>query len=145
MSLRSLLTARKALSLPARVPQGHASKPLARNARSFAFVIEKSKGSWITDTCGNRYLDAFSSYSSVNFGHLHPQLYKAFLRQSQRCSVFSRTSTSDVLLGLAETVHDYYRASIVGHAPRVIPMNSGVEAAETAVKLARKRCDLVSR
>lgn len=111
---------------------------LGKNSKSLKFIIEKAKGSWLWDTNGKKYLDAFSSYSSVNFGHLHPKLYTSFLRQSKKVSVFSRTSTSDALLGLCETIHECYHQSIVGNQLRVIPMNSGAEAGETAVKLARK-------
>ena len=75
---------------------------LAKNSRSLKMIIDSAKGSWIYDTAGRKYLDAFASYSSVNFGHRHPVLFKAFIRQAERLSVFSRTSTSDVLLGLCD-------------------------------------------
>lgn len=111
---------------------------LGRNSKSFQFIIEKAKGSWLWDTTGKVYLDAFSSYSSANFGHCHPRLYKKFIQQSKKLSVFSRTSTSDVLVELCDTLHQHYHSSIQTGNLSVIPMNSGVEAGETAVKLARK-------
>jgi len=111
---------------------------LAKNSKSLRFVIDQARGSWIYDTAGRKYLDAFASYSSVNFGHRHPVLFKAFLRQAERLSVFSRTSTSDVLLGMCEKISECYGDSIAGGRLKVIPMNSGCEAGETAVKLARK-------
>jgi len=111
---------------------------LGRNSRSFPFIIQRAKGSWITDINGISYLDAFSSFSSANFGHQHPKLLNAFMKQAKTLSVFSRTSTSDVLLELCEEMYQIYQQQIVGGALRVIPMNSGVEAGETAIKLARK-------
>ena len=111
---------------------------LGRNSKSFSFIIEKAKGSWIWDNNGKKYLDVFSSFSSANFGHCHPHLYKKFIQQSKKLSVYSRTSTSDVLLELCDTLHHHYHTSIKTDHLKVIPMNSGVEAGETAVKLARK-------
>ena len=111
---------------------------LGRNSRSFSFIIQRAKGSWITDINGISYLDAFSSFSSANFGHQHPKLLTAFKKQAKTLSVFSRTSTSDVLLELCEEMYRIYQCQIVGGALRVIPMNSGVEAGETSIKLARK-------
>jgi ornithine--oxo-acid transaminase len=111
---------------------------LARNSKSFSFVIEKAKGSWLYDTTGKKYLDAFSSFSSANFGHCHPLLHKKLIEQSKKLSVFSRTCSSDVLLTLCDILQQYYHASIQTSSLKTIPMNSGVEAGETAVKLARK-------
>ncbi len=111
---------------------------LSRNSKSFQFIIDKAKGSWLWDTTGKTYLDAFSSYSSANFGHCHPRLFKKFIQQSKKLSVFSRTSTSDVLIELCDTLFQHYHPSIQTGQLKVIPMNSGVEAGETAVKLARK-------
>lgn len=111
---------------------------LCKNSKSLAFILSHAKGSWLFDTNGKKYLDAFSSYSSVNYGHLHKTLYKAFIKQSKKVSVFSRTSTSDVLLELCDTLHSTYHKQMVGGHFKTIPMNSGVEACETAVKLARK-------
>lgn len=112
---------------------------LAKNSTSLRrILLQRAKGSWVWDSSGKKYLDAFSSYSSVNFGHQNPLLYQQLIRQSSRVSVFSRTLTSDILLSLCETVYDYYSSYIVSGKPRVVPMNSGVEAGETAVKFARK-------
>ena len=111
---------------------------LARNSTSLRMILERAKGSWVWDVSGKKYLDAFSSYSSANFGHQHPLLYQQLIRQSQHVSVFSRTLTSDILLSLCELVYEYYSKYIVGGKIGVIPMNSGVEAGETAVKFARR-------
>ena len=111
---------------------------LARNSRSFSFIIKRAKGAWITDSAGTSYFDAFSSFSSANFGHCHPRLLNAFKKQAETLSVFSRTSTSDVLLELCSHLHSLYQNQITGNRLRVIPMNSGVEAGETAIKLVRK-------
>ncbi len=111
---------------------------LARNSTSLRMILEKAKGSWLWDVSGKKYLDAFSSYSSANFGHQHPLLYQQLIRQSQRVSVFSRTLTSDILQSLCELVYEYYSKYVVGGRIGVVPMNSGVEAGETAVKFARR-------
>jgi ornithine--oxo-acid transaminase len=111
---------------------------LARNSTSLRMILQRAKGSWVWDASGKKYLDAFSSYSSANFGHQHPLLRQELIRQSQKVSVFSRTLTSDILLSLCELVYDYYHKFIIGGQLSVIPMNSGVEAGETAVKFSRK-------
>ena len=113
-------------------------KSLAHNSRSLPFIINHSKGSWIWDIHNIKYFDAFSSFSSVNFGHCHPTLRKTLSDQSKKLSVFSRTSTSDVLLSLCEELYTHYASCVPGNSLKVVPMNSGVEAGETAVKLARK-------
>jgi ornithine--oxo-acid transaminase len=113
-------------------------KSLAHNSWSLPFIIKNAKGSWIMDIHNTKYFDAFSSYSSVNFGHCHPTLRKTLIAQSKKLSVFSRTSTSDVLLSLCDELYTHYASSIPGNSLKVVPMNSGVEAGETAVKLARK-------
>ena len=113
-------------------------KSLAHNSRSLPFIVNQSKGSWIWDIHNIKYFDAFSSFSSVNFGHCHPHLCKTLSKQSKKLSVFSRTSTSDVLLSLCEELYTHYASCVPGNSLKVVPMNSGVEAGETAVKLARK-------
>ena len=111
---------------------------LSNNSKSFQFIIEKAKGSWIWDKSGKIYLDAFSSFSSANFGHCHPHLFRKLIQQTKKLSVFSRTSTSDVLIELCGEMSNLYSSSIKTNQLKVVPMNSGVEAGETAVKLARK-------
>ena len=111
---------------------------LAKNSTSLRLILKRARGSWLWDITGKKYLDAFSSYSSANFGHQHPLLYQELIRQSSHVSVFSRTLTSDTLLNLAEVVYDCYQSYIIGSKLSIVPMNSGVEAGETAVKFARK-------
>jgi ornithine--oxo-acid transaminase len=111
---------------------------LARNSTSLRMILEKAQGSWLWDVTGKKYLDAFSSYSSANFGHQNTLLYQHLIRQSTKVSVFSRTLSSDILLSLCEVVYEHFHPFIVGKDLHVVPMNSGVEAGETAVKFARK-------
>lgn len=111
---------------------------LGKNSTSLRMIIQRAKGSWLWDINNKKYLDAFSSYSSANFGHQHPFLHQRLIQQTNKVSVYSRTLTSDILLTLCETIHDLYSEYITGKKLRVIPMNSGVEAGETAVKFARK-------
>lgn len=111
---------------------------LGKNSTSLRMIIQRAKGSWLWDINNKKYLDAFSSYSSANFGHQHPFLHQRLIQQTHKVSVYSRTLTSDVLLSLCELIHNLYSEHITGNELRVIPMNSGVEAGETAVKFARK-------
>lgn len=111
---------------------------LGQNSRSLPLCIKKSAGSWLWDTNGRKYFDAFSSFSSANFGHQHPIIKTAIKRQIDLLSVFSRTMPSDVLLDLSKFIHLHYNKKIVSQQLRFIPMNSGVEAGETAIKIARK-------
>ena len=111
---------------------------LGRNSKSLPLIIRESRGSWLWDVNGKRYLDAFSSYSSVNFGHQNRLLKNALIRQLDSVSIFSRTMPSTILLELCKFIHLRYNKKIVTNELKFIPMTSGVEAGETAVKLARK-------
>jgi ornithine--oxo-acid transaminase len=111
---------------------------LGTNSRSLPLIIKEAKGSWLWDINGTRYIDAFSSFSSVNFGHKNQFLKQAMLHQMDRVSVFSRTMPSTVLLDLCKYIHNRYHSKIVSNHLKFIPMNSGVESGETAVKIARK-------
>lgn len=113
------------------------TKYLAKNSRSLSPIIEKGLGVFVYDVNGKRYLDAFSSYSSMNFGHSHPVLLKAFIEQSQKLSVFSRTCTSTALSDFCNNVNKYY-GKFFKDDIRVLPMNSGVESTETSIKVSRK-------
>jgi len=104
-------------------------------AQSYAplpVVANRAEGSWIWDTAGRSYLDMMSAYSAVSFGHGHPRLVAALTEQARRLSVTSRAIHSDQL---APFLSDLVRLTGMDLA---CPMNSGAEAVETAIKVARK-------
>ncbi|MGI4983984.1 MAG: ornithine--oxo-acid transaminase [Janthinobacterium lividum] len=99
---------------------------------SLPIVATRAEGSWIWDVDGRRYLDMMSAYSAVSFGHAHPRLLAALVEQAGRLAVTSRAVHSDQLAPfLAEVVR-------VTGFDKALPMNSGAEAVETAIKAARK-------
>ena len=104
----------------------------AHNYHPLDVVIHEAEGVWVTDVEGNRYLDCLSAYSAVNQGHCHPRIRQALIDQAYRVTLTSRAFRSDQLGLLYKALHD-----LTGYA-RVLPMNSGAEAVETAVKVARK-------
>jgi ornithine--oxo-acid transaminase len=95
-------------------------------------VIEKAEGVWVYDVDGKKYLDCLSAYSAVNQGHVHPEILKALLDQAKRVTLTSRAFRNDQLPLL------YKELSEMTGYEMSLPMNSGAEAVETAVKLARK-------
>jgi ornithine--oxo-acid transaminase len=104
----------------------------AHNYHPIDVVIHEAKGVWVTDVEGKRYLDCLSAYSAVNQGHAHPKILQAMIEQAHRVTLTARAFRNDQL-GL------FYKAlcDLTGYQ-RVLPMNSGAEAVETAIKLARK-------
>lgn len=104
----------------------------AHNYHPLDVVIEKAEGVWVYDVEGNKYLDCLSAYSAVNQGHVHPEILKAMLDQAKRVTLTSRAFRNDQLPLLYKEISEMtgYEMSL--------PMNSGAEAVETAVKLARK-------
>ena len=104
----------------------------AHNYHPLDVVIETAEGVWVTDVDGRRYLDCLSAYSAVNQGHGHPRIRQALIDQAYRVTLTSRAFRSDQLGLLYKELHD-----LTGYA-RALPMNSGAEAVETAVKVARK-------
>ncbi|MEB3206521.1 MAG: ornithine--oxo-acid transaminase [Vampirovibrionales bacterium] len=104
----------------------------AHNYHPLDIVIERAQGVWVTDTQGKRYLDGLSAYSAVNQGHCHPKILQAMLDQAHRVTLTSRAFRNDQLPVLCE------KLSKLTGMDRVLPMNSGAEAVETAIKLARK-------
>ena len=104
----------------------------AHNYHPLDVVIETAEGVWVTDVDGRRYLDCLSAYSAVNQGHGHPRIRQALIDQAYRVTLTSRAFRSDQLGLLYKQLHD-----LTGYA-RALPMNSGAEAVETAVKVARK-------
>jgi ornithine--oxo-acid transaminase len=104
----------------------------AHNYHPLDVVIEKAEGVWVYDVDGKKYLDCLSAYSAVNQGHVHPEILKALLDQAKRVSLTSRAFRNDQLPLL------YKELSEMTGYEMSLPMNSGAEAVETAVKLARK-------
>jgi ornithine--oxo-acid transaminase len=104
----------------------------ANNYHPLDVVIQRAEGVWVWDTDGNKYLDFLAAYSAVNQGHCHPRIRKAFVEQADRVTLTSRAFRSDQLGPLYRQVSE-----ISGYA-KMLPMNTGAEAVETAIKAARK-------
>ena len=104
----------------------------ARNYHPLPVVLVKGEGAYVWDDSGKRYLDMMSAYSAVSHGHCHPRLVKALCEQATRLAVVSRAFHSDRLAPLLEKV-----CTMTGQE-MALPMNSGAEAVETALKAARK-------
>lgn len=104
----------------------------AHNYRPLDVVIEKGEGVWVYDVDGKKYLDCLSAYSAVNQGHVHKEILNALVEQARKVTLTSRAFRNDQLPLLYKELSDMtgYEMSL--------PMNSGAEAVETAVKLARK-------
>lgn len=107
--------------------EGH----LAQNYRPLPVVIARGEGAWVTDVEGKRYLDLLSAYSALNFGHRHPAIVAALQEQLGRLTLTSRAYHNDQLGVFADAL-----ASLSGK-DLVLPMNTGAEAVETAIKAAR--------
>jgi ornithine--oxo-acid transaminase len=104
----------------------------AHNYHPLDVVIEHAEGVWVYDVEGNRYLDCLASYSAVNQGHCHPKILKAMIEQARRVTLTSRAFRNDQLPLFYQELHDLTGFEMA------LPMNSGAEAVETAVKAARK-------
>ena len=104
----------------------------AKNYHPLDVVITRGEGVWVWDVEGNRYLDCLAAYSAVNQGHCHPRIVAALQEQAGRLTLTSRAFRNDQLGPFYEAV-----ATLTGY-PRVLPMNTGAEAVETAIKMARK-------
>jgi ornithine--oxo-acid transaminase len=104
----------------------------AHNYHPLDVVIEKGEGVWVTDVEGRKYLDCLSAYSALNQGHVHPKILAALVSQAEKATLTSRAFRNNQL-------GPFYRElSEMSGYEMSIPMNSGAEAVETAVKLARK-------
>jgi ornithine--oxo-acid transaminase len=101
------------------------------NYHPLPVVIARGEGCWVEDVDGRRYFDALSAYSALNFGHRHPRLVAAARDQLERLTLTSRAFRNDRLGAFCE------RVARVSSQQRVLPMNSGAEAVETAIKAAR--------
>ena len=104
----------------------------AHNYHPLDLVIDHAEGAWVTDVEGNRYLDCLSSYSAVNQGHCHPRILATLVQQASRVTLTSRAFRNDQLGPFCEEL-----AALCG-MEMVLPMNTGAEAVETAIKAARR-------
>ncbi len=104
----------------------------AHNYKPLDVVIERAEGVWVYDVDGNKYLDCLASYSAVNQGHCHPKILQTLMDQAHKVTLTSRAFRNDQLGLLYKQLHDLTGFDMA------LPMNSGAEAVETAVKTARK-------
>jgi ornithine--oxo-acid transaminase len=104
----------------------------AHNYHPLDVVVSRGEGVWVYDVEGNRYLDCLSAYSAVNQGHVHPKILQAMIDQAQKVTLTSRAFRNDQLPLLYEQL-----STMTGYEMS-LPMNSGAEAVETALKIARK-------
>ncbi len=113
-------------------PREQVERYSAHNYHPLPVVLTHGDGAWVTDIDGKRYLDLLSAYSALNFGHRHPRLVEAAKAQLDRLTLTSRAFHNDQLGAFAQGL-----AELTGK-DMVLPMNSGAEAVETAIKTARK-------
>jgi ornithine--oxo-acid transaminase len=104
----------------------------AHNYKPLDVVLTRGEGVYVWDTDGNRYLDCLSAYSAVNQGHCHPKILAAMVEQASRLTLTSRAFRNDQLALL------YDDLARLTDSHKVLPMNSGAEAVETAIKAVRK-------
>jgi ornithine--oxo-acid transaminase len=104
----------------------------AHNYLPLDVVIERAEGSWMYDVEGKRYLDCLAAYSAVNQGHCHPRILAALIEQARKVTLTSRAFRNTQLPLLYRDLHDLTGMQMT------LPMNSGAEAVETAIKAARK-------
>src|SRR5262245_3040246 len=104
----------------------------ARNYKPLDVVLENGEGIWVWDVDGKKYLDFLSAYSAVNQGHRHPRILKAMIEQASKLPLTSRAFRNNQLPLLAQQL-----CELTGYE-KMLPMNSGAEAVETALKLVRK-------
>lgn len=102
------------------------------NYEPIGVVLSRGEGVWVWDNDGNRYLDCLSAYSAVSQGHCHPKILAAMVEQAQRLTLTSRAFHNDQLAPFYEEI-----AALTG-SHKVLPMNSGAEAVESAIKSVRK-------
>jgi ornithine--oxo-acid transaminase len=104
----------------------------AHNYHPLPVVIDEAEGAWVTDVEGHRYLDMLAAYSALNFGHRHPRLIAAAMSQLERLTLVSRAFDHDQFGPFCAELADLAGLDVV------LPMNTGAEAVETAIKVARK-------
>lgn len=104
----------------------------AHNYNPLDVVLSRGEGVWVWDSDGKRYLDCLSAYSAVNQGHCHPKIRRALIEQAERLSLTSRAFRNDQLALFYDEICTLTRSS------KVLPMNTGAEAVESAIKCVRK-------
>ncbi|MBS1642660.1 MAG: ornithine--oxo-acid transaminase [Bacteroidetes bacterium] len=104
----------------------------AHNYHPLPVVLEKGEGVFVYDVDGKKYFDFLSGYSAVNQGHCHPKIIETFITQAQKLTLTSRAFHNNLFGKFAEYITNYFGYN------KVLPMNTGVEAVETAIKLARR-------
>ena len=104
----------------------------AKNYKPLPVVLSKGKGVWLWDTDGNKYLDMMSAYSAVSHGHAHPELVKVLHKQSELLGITSRAFYTKTLGPFLQKLLDISGLEVA------LPMNTGAEAVETAIKAARR-------
>ncbi|MCJ7700273.1 MAG: ornithine--oxo-acid transaminase [Anaerolineales bacterium] len=104
----------------------------AHNYKPLDVVLKRGQGVWVWDVEGNKYLDCLSAYSAVNQGHCHPKIMQAMIDQAQKLTLTSRAFRNDQLALFYQELCELTRSH------KVLPMNSGAEAVESAIKVVRK-------
>jgi ornithine--oxo-acid transaminase len=104
----------------------------AHNYHPLDVIVHRAEGVWVWDVDGRKYLDCLAAYSAVNQGHCHPKIMQALVEQARRVTLTSRAFRNDQLPLLYKDLHDLTGMDMA------LPMNSGAEAVETAIKAARK-------
>ncbi|MCS6833185.1 MAG: aminotransferase class III-fold pyridoxal phosphate-dependent enzyme, partial [Flammeovirgaceae bacterium] len=104
----------------------------AHNYHPIPVVLSRGQGVKVWDVEGREYYDFLSAYSAVNQGHCHPRIVAALIEQAQRLTLTSRAFYNDLLGVYCKFITEYFGYD------RVLPMNTGVEGGETAIKLCRK-------
>ena len=109
-----------------------ADRRSAHNYNPLPLVLERGEGIWVWDTDGNKYLDCLSAYSAVNQGHCHPKIIDAMVSQAQKITLTSRAFHNDRMGPFLEKLCQ------MANMDKALPMNTGAEAVETAIKAVRK-------
>ena len=104
----------------------------AHNYHPLPIVVARAQGAWVTDVEGRRYLDCLSAYSALNQGHVHPAILKVFVEQASKVTLTSRAFRNDQLPLFCQELAETCGLDVV------LPMNTGAEAVETAIKAARR-------
>src|SRR5579872_6837476 len=104
----------------------------AHNYHPLPVVLTRGQGVYVWDVEGKKYYDFLSGYSALNQGHCHPKIIESLIQQAQKLTLTSRAFHNDQFAGFARFITKYFAYD------KVLPMNTGVEAVETAIKLARR-------
>jgi ornithine--oxo-acid transaminase len=120
------------MTTTAHTPFQLAEERTAHNYHPLPVVVEHAEGAWMTDVDGNRYLDLLAGYSALNFGHSHPDLLRVAHEQLDRLTLTSRAFVHDQFADFCAALGDLCGKELV------LPMNTGAEAVETAIKVSRK-------